>query len=80
MNSNPYTISADIFSSWVDASVSAPPCTFAAKLAAACDDLLVYQHIDKSTGFRGEQYSLLDIVITKDPTDVSAIPYLDQIT
>lgn len=46
---------------------------FDVKLVNACDELSVFQNIEKSTGFRGEQYSLLYLVLTKDPTEVSGV-------
>lgn len=39
------------FVNGVDMAVSVPACSFDSKLAAACDELLVFQHIDKSTHF-----------------------------
>lgn len=56
----------------VDMSVSASACSFDTKLVATYDELLVFQHIDKSTSFWKEQCSLF----AKDPTDVS---YLDSL-
>lgn len=47
-------ISTSVLSSWVNLMLggySVPACYFDAKLAAAHDELLVFQHIQKSTRF-----------------------------
>lgn len=71
-------ISPSLLSSWVTGYLNWVGMSFSAPAFSFDDELIVFQHIDKSTRFWGKQYCLLDLVFTMDLTDVSDISCPDS--
>lgn len=62
---------------WPSMTSTAPPASFEAKLTTSFQDLVVFQHVREPTRYRGNNPpSLLDVILTKDDSDVGDISYL----